>query len=102
MTTRPRSILWVDDESEALESHRRFLEDQGYAVESATHGDDALELLRRQPYGIVLVDEQMPGRRGLELFGAIRDLDPAIPIVMVTKSEDSATMREAIGLAIDD
>jgi len=102
MATRPRSILWVDDESESLESHRRFLTEQGYSVEWATHGDDALEMLRRQTYGVVLVDEQMPGRRGLELFGAIRELDPAVPVVMVTKSEDAATMREAIGLAIDD
>ena len=102
MATRPRSILWVDDESESLESHRRFLAEQGYVVEWATHGDDALEMLRRQTYGVVLVDEQMPGRRGLELFGAIRELDPAVPVVMVTKSEDAATMREAIGLAIDD
>jgi CheY-like chemotaxis protein len=102
MATRPRSILWVDDEAEALESQRRFLQDQGYAVESANNGDDALEMLRRQPYGVVLVDEQMPGRRGLELFGAIRELDPSVPIVMVTKSEDPTTMREAIGLAIDD
>ena len=102
MAIRPRSILWVDDEAESLESHRRFLQEHGYSVESATHGDDALELLRRQPYGVVLVDEQMPGRRGLELFGAIRELDPAVPVVMVTKSEDQGTMREAIGLAIDD
>lgn len=102
MATRPKSILWVDDEIESLESHRRFLTDHGYAVEAAAHGDDALELLRRQPYGVVLVDEQMPGQRGLELFGAIRSLDPSIPVVMVTKSEDSATMHEAIGLAIDD
>ncbi|MEK6609935.1 MAG: response regulator, partial [Gemmatimonadota bacterium] len=102
MATRPKSILWVDDEIESLESHRRFLTDHGYAVEAAAHGDDALELLRRQPYGVVLVDEQMPGQRGLELFGAIRSLDPSIPVVMVTKSEDSATMHEAIGLAVDD
>ena len=102
MATRPRSILWVDDEAEGLESHRRFLADNGYEVASATHGDDALEMLRRKPYGVVLVDEQMPGRRGLDLFGAIRELDPAVPVVMVTKSEDAATMREAIGLAIDD
>ena len=99
MTTRPRSILWVDDESESLESHRRFLQEHGYVVESATHGDDALELLRRQPYGLVLVDEQMPGTRGLELFSAIRSLDPAVPVVMITKSEDHATMREEIGRA---
>lgn len=102
MTSRPKSVLWVDDEIESLESHRRFLTDHGYEVEAAAHGDDALELLRRRPYGVVLMDEQMPGRRGLELFGAIRELDPAVPVVMVTKSEDAATMREAIGLAVDD
>lgn len=102
MATRPKSILWVDDEIESLESHRRFLADHGYAVEAVAHGDDALELLRRHPYGVVLVDEQMPGQRGLELFGAIRSLDPAVPVVMVTKSEDPATMHEAIGLAVDD
>ncbi len=102
MTLRPKSILWVDDEIESLESHRRFLTDHGYAVEAAAHGDDALEMLRRQAYGVVLVDEQMPGQRGLELFGAIRSLDPQVPVVMVTKSEDQATMNEAIGLAVDD
>src|SRR5512135_3254000 len=102
MASRPKSILWVDDEIESLESHRRFLADHGYEVAAAAHGDDALEMLRRQAYGVVLVDEQMPGRRGLELFGAIRTLDPAVPVVMVTKSEDPAVMREAIGLAIDD
>ena len=102
MSSRPKSVLWVDDEIESLESHRRFLTDHGYEVAAAAHGDDALEMLRRQAYGVVLVDEQMPGQRGLELFGAIRSLDPAVPVVMVTKSEDPAVMREAIGLAIDD
>jgi CheY-like chemotaxis protein len=102
MASRPKSVLWVDDEIESLESHRRFLTDHGYAVAAAAHGDDALEMLRRQAYGVVLVDEQMPGRRGLELFGAIRELDPAVPVVMVTKSEDPAVMREAIGMAVDD
>jgi CheY-like chemotaxis protein len=102
MASRPKSVLWVDDEIESLESHRRFLADHGYDVAAAAHGDDALEMLRRQAYGVVLVDEAMPGRRGLELFGAIRALDPAVPVVMVTKSEDPAVMREAIGLAVDD
>jgi CheY-like chemotaxis protein len=102
MASRPKSVLWVDDEIESLESHRRFLTDHGYEVAAAAHGDDALEMLRRQAYGVVLVDEQMPGRRGLELFGAIRELDPAVPVVMVTKSEDPAVLREAIGMAVDD
>src|SRR3954464_11495889 len=63
---RPKSILWVDDEVESLTSHILFLEEQGFAVETSTHGDDALVLLQRQPYGVVLLDEQMPGLRGTE------------------------------------
>src|SRR5947208_2860670 len=99
---RPKTILWVDDEVEGLAAHRRFLEDQGFTVAAASHGDDALALLRRQPYSIVLLDEQMPGRRGLELIGEIRALDPAMPVVMVTQSEDEGTLREAIGIEVDD
>src|SRR5881397_2164234 len=99
---RPKTILWVDDEVEGLAAHRRFLEDQGFTVAAAAHGDDALALLRRQAYSIVLLDEQMPGRRGLELIGEIRALDPAMPVVMVTQSEGDGTLREAIGIEVDD
>ena len=99
---RPRSILWVDDEVESLSSHILFLEEQGFTVEKAAHGDDALVLLQRQPYGVVLLDEQMPGRRGMELFRAIRTLDATIPVVMVTKSEEPATLKDAIGAEMSD
>jgi DNA-binding response OmpR family regulator len=99
---RPKSILWVDDEVESLTSHVLFLEEQGFAVETTTHGDDALVLLQRQAYGVVLLDEHMPGRRGLELFRAIRALDHAMPVVMVTKSEETETLKDAIGSDISD
>src|SRR5438876_12195319 len=99
---RPKTILWVDDEVEGLAAHRRFLEDQGFTVAAAAHGDDALALLRRQAYSIVLLDEQMPGRGGLELIGEIRALDPAMPVVMVTQSEDEGRLREAIGIEVGD
>jgi DNA-binding response OmpR family regulator len=99
---RQKSILWVDDEVEGLAAHRHFLEQQGFAVSQAAHGDDALVLLRRQPYSVVLLDEQMPGRRGLELLGEIRAIDPAMPVVMVTQSEDEGILREAIGIQVDD
>jgi DNA-binding response OmpR family regulator len=99
---RPRSILWVDDEVESLSSHILFLQEQGFSVEKAAHGDDALVLLQRQPYGVVLLDEQMPGRRGLDLFRAIRSIDSTMPVVMVTKSEEPATLKDAIGAEISD
>ncbi|MEP6573584.1 MAG: response regulator, partial [Gemmatimonadota bacterium] len=99
---RPKSILWVDDEVESLTSHILFLQEQGFTVEPTAHGDDALVLLQRQPYGVVLLDEQMPGRRGLELFRAIRAIDQTMPVVMVTKSEESETLKDAIGSEISD
>src|SRR6266542_2527351 len=99
---RPKSILWVDDEVESLAAHRRFLEAQGFTVAAAAHGDDALALLRGQHYSVVLLDEQMPGRRGLELLPEIRAIDAGVPVVMVTQSEDEATLRDAIGVAVDD
>ncbi|HEY2825728.1 MAG TPA: response regulator, partial [Gemmatimonadales bacterium] len=100
--TRPKTVLWVDDEIDQLNPHILLLEEQGFAVERTAHGDDAIALLRRQPYGVVLLDEQLPGRRGMELVAEIRAIDPVVPVVMVTKSEAADIMREAIGKEMDD
>src|SRR2546427_1094562 len=99
---RPKATLGVEDEMEGPAAHRRFLEEQGFTVASATHGDDALALLRRQPYSVVLLDEQMRGGRGVELVSEIRASAPAMPVVMVTQSEGDGTLREAIGVEVDD
>ena len=99
---RPRSILWVDDEVESLGSHVLFLQDQGFTVDTASNGDDALVMLQRQPYGAVLLDEQMPGRRGLDLLHDIRGVDLGLPVVMVTKSEEHDTLKDAIGAEVAD
>ncbi len=100
--TRPRTILWVDDEIETLDSQVLFLEQQGFTVERAANGEDALALLRRQSYGVLLLDEQMPGTSGLDLVPHVRAIDAAMPVVMVTKSEEPETMRDAIGAEIAD
>jgi len=99
---RPKTVLWVDDEIDALGAHILFLQEHGYEVEPAAHGDDAIALLQRQPYGLILLDEQLPGRRGLDLVTEIRSVDPAVPVVMVTKSEQAETMHEAIGIELAD
>src|SRR2546425_9773877 len=99
---RPKSILWVDDEVDGLAPHRRFLEDQGFTVAAAAHGDDALAMLRRQPYSVVLLDEQMPGRRGLELLPEIRAIDAGVAVVVGKQSEDEGAPRDAIRGALGD
>jgi CheY-like chemotaxis protein len=97
-----KRILWVDDEVDLLEPHLLFLRQRGYEVDTTSNGDDALELMRRRPYDLVLLDEQMPGRRGLEVLGLIRREEPHARVVMVTKSEEDGTLEEAIGRRVDE
>ena len=97
---RSRTVLWVDDEAEQLEAHRLYLHEKGYEVEWARNADDAVEMLRRHAFDIVLLDEQMPGKRGLEAYREFRELRPTLPVVLVTKSEEDTTLREAIGVDI--
>ncbi|HEX9886335.1 MAG TPA: PglZ domain-containing protein, partial [Longimicrobiales bacterium] len=54
------------------------------------------------PYDLVLLDEQMPGRRGLAVLEILRRDNPHARVVMVTKSEEDRTMTEAIGRRVDD
>ncbi|MGD2071418.1 MAG: bifunctional response regulator/alkaline phosphatase family protein [Gemmatimonadota bacterium] len=101
-TRGAKRILWVDDEVELLKPHVLFLQARGYHVDAISNGDDALALLRENPYDLVLLDEQMPGRRGLEVLEILRREDPHARVVMVTKSEEDRTMTEAIGRRVDD
>jgi CheY-like chemotaxis protein len=102
MTRPSKRILWVDDEIDLLRPHLLFLQQRGYHVDAIPNGDDALALLRTHAYDLVLLDEQMPGRRGLEILEILRREDPHARVVMVTKSEEDRTMTEAIGRRIDD
>ena len=82
-------LLWVDDEIELLKAHILFLEKKGYEVETVTNGYDALdEIASGKSYDLILLDENMPGMSGLETLNRVKELLPATPVVMVTKSEE--------------
>jgi CheY-like chemotaxis protein len=97
-----RKILWVDDEIELLKSHVLFLEEKGYTVETAANGEDAVAMVKKTRYDIMLLDESMPGMGGLETLNVIKEADPLIPVIMITKNEEERLMEDAIGMKIDD
>jgi CheY-like chemotaxis protein len=97
-----RRILWADDEIDLLRPHLIILEKQGYEVEGVTNGEDALERVRSGGFDLVLLDEMMPGITGLDTLLEIKKMDPGLPCVMVTKSEEESLMDQAIGRQIDD
>lgn len=102
MTTPIYRLLWVDDEIELLKAHILFLEKKGYAVDTVSNGFDALERCADERYDLILLDENMPGISGLETLSRIKEVLPATPVVMVTKSEEEDIMNQAIGSKIAD
>ena len=95
-------LLWVDDEIEQLRAHLLFLEKKGYEVVTVSNGTDAVDLCQERSFDLVLLDEQMPGISGLETLQRIKELQPGLPVVMVTKSEEENIMEQAIGQQIAD
>lgn len=102
MNTSQGEILWVDDEIDSLKSQILFLKNKGYEVTPLTNGYDAIELLKEKIVDVVLLDESMPGLTGLETLAKIKEMDPGMPVVMVTKNEAENIMEEAIGSQITD
>lgn len=95
-------LLWVDDEIELLKAHIMFLEKKGYEVITVSNGTDAIDQCRQKTFDLVLLDEMMPGLSGLETLQHIKEIQPATPVVMVTKSEEEDIMNQAIGSKIAD
>lgn len=95
-------ILWIDDEIDLLKPYIIFLSDKGYTVETASNGRDAIDLCRDNRYDIIFLDENMPGLNGLETLTKISEIDPNVPMVMITKSEEENIMDMAIGNKIAD
>ena len=95
-------ILWVDDEIDSFKPHILFLEKRGYEVKGSMSGDEAIELVGKEKFDLVLLDEMMPGKDGLTTLEEIKELNPHLPVVMVTKSEEESLMDDAIGQKIDD
>lgn len=95
-------VLWVDDEIDSLRSQKIFLENKGYEVHTLTNGFDAIDYVKENIVDVVLIDESMPGITGLETLAKIKEVNGAIPVVLITKNETENLMDDAIGSQISD
>lgn len=99
--TRP-SVLVVDDEQRLRDVLVRGISQMGYACDGAASGEDALRQLRGQPRGVVIVDLNLPGMQGMELFEKIRRGWPATQVVVLTGFGDLDAAQQAIRLDVID
>ena len=89
----PSRLLVVDDEATARRALARLLTEDGYEVDVAGSGEEALEKLLTAPPDVLLTDVRMPGIDGIELLTRARAIDPGLPVVIMTAY---GTVRDAV------
>ena len=96
-----RRILTVEDDERIRTAVRLALEEEGWEVEEAASGEEALEAFSRIPADVVLIDIMLPGMDGFEVCRAIRKISD-VPIVMVTARADTHDVVAGLEAGADD
>ena len=94
-------ILWIDDEIDHLKPHILFLEEKGYKISISDNGKNGVIKSKEQKFDLVLLDQFMPGIDGIEVLKEIKEDNPALPVIMITKSDEEWLMDEAISEKIE-
>jgi diguanylate cyclase (GGDEF)-like protein/PAS domain S-box-containing protein len=102
--TRPGALLVVDDNENNRDVLSRRLRQKGYLVAVAADGAEALALIERDSYDLILLDVEMPGMSGLEVLTRLRVTrsQTQLPVIMVTARSEGADIVEAFGLGAND
>jgi DNA-binding NtrC family response regulator len=93
---RKANILVVDDNNALAEGIADVLDAKGYHVSVANDGFAALDLVRKDPFDIVLMDIRMPGMNGVETYRGIKEFRPKIKAIMITAYSVEDLVEEAM------
>jgi len=84
METKTAKILVVDDEQSILQSLKRIFKREGHEVFTASEAKEGLDLLRKEPFNVLVTDLVMPGMDGSDLLKAARAVSPETEVIMMT------------------
>ena len=100
MSRKP--ILIVDDEPIVRDSIRDWLKDAGYQVATAETGEEALEIIKKQDFSVIVMDIRLPGQTGITVLKQVKALKPEIKSIIITAYPSTELSDEARQLgAID-
>ena len=97
-----RNILLVEDEEDLLELYKSFLESDGYVVETAIKGRDAVNKARKKKFDMVILDIKLPDIMGDEVARELKAIDESVIIIMVTGFPSFQESIDALDLGIYD
>ncbi len=96
------NVLIVDDDPKLLAMVRRTLSYEGFAVDTAINGKDALDKLAAQSFDVLVLDWLMPEINGIDVAEYLRDIDNPIPILMLTARDTVQDRVKGLDSGADD
>lgn len=78
------SILIIDDDDQLRNSFKKLLAEEGYKVESAASGEAGLNIVKNESLDLVILDIRLPGMNGIETFKKIHEIEPKLPVIIMT------------------
>lgn len=90
------SILVVDDDPDVREATSLLLDEFGYTVVSSASADEAIHRLETDHIDVIITDIVMPSVSGIELLRRVHDIDPQIPVILMTAFADMEKVINAI------
>jgi two-component system, response regulator, stage 0 sporulation protein F len=93
-----KKILIVDDAGPVVVLCVNVLQALGYSVKGANRGETAVELMRKEPFDLMVLDYKMPGMSGFDVFELARTLHPTMAVVLVTGHGTPEIINEATRL----
>ncbi len=96
------TILIVDDDAQLRQSFEKLLTQEDHSVITAATGEAAIDIIRKSLPDLVVMDVRMPGMSGLETFQVIREIDPKLPVIVMTAFATTETAIEATKLGAFD
>jgi DNA-binding NtrC family response regulator len=89
-------ILLIDDEAHNREALSLLLTNTGYQVQTAASGEEALEILRKTPFEIVITDLFLPGASGIDILKTVKEESPYTCVILITGNASAETAVEAM------
>src|ERR1700735_3769747 len=84
MKSEPASILIIEDEAKLRRLIELQLADEGFHARSAPDAEAGLQLLRREPFDLVVSDFKLPGMSGLDFLHEVKHVDASLPVILMT------------------
>ena len=89
-------ILIIEDDEEMRSLLKDSLEEEGFETDSVSNGSDAFRKLVKESFNLIITDIRMPGLTGLDILPGIKQLQPEVPVIVITAFGSEEVYRRSI------